>query len=206
MSYFERKLDYLNKHRIIYRRDPVTDIPTETFDWGKFYSEGTHECYTLFSSKAKINTYKSLKWHLYVLWYLNPQISPDEFDTLAKRICEIKNGFITFIVPPQLLNTIIYEISLNDLEEPPRNMMRKVIFRDNSGLTMNEKLSIVGQLIGKNRLSKTEIYEAMLYMHDDKVKITVEKLAEYLSCSARTIYRNMSDELKREKEQLNKTL
>jgi len=79
MSQYERNTRYLELHRIIYRRDPVNDLPTETFDWGKFYENGTHECYTLFNSKAKINTYKSLKWHMYVLWYLNPQLDQDSF-------------------------------------------------------------------------------------------------------------------------------
>ncbi len=28
-----RNLDYLIKRRIIYRRSPITDRPTESFDW-----------------------------------------------------------------------------------------------------------------------------------------------------------------------------
>jgi transcriptional antiterminator len=46
----------------------------------------------------------------------------------------------------------------------------------------------------------------MLYTHDDGDKITVEKLANYLGCSTRTIYRNMGNELKKEKELLNQEL
>jgi transcriptional antiterminator len=46
----------------------------------------------------------------------------------------------------------------------------------------------------------------MLYTHDDGEKITVEKLAKYLGCSTRTIYRNMGEELKKEKELLNQEL
>ena len=44
-----------------------------------FYEDGTYECYELFRSKAKINTYKSLKWHLLVLWYLNPDLNRKNF-------------------------------------------------------------------------------------------------------------------------------
>ena len=29
-----RNLDYLNKRRIIYRRSPLNDQPSEVFDWG----------------------------------------------------------------------------------------------------------------------------------------------------------------------------
>ena len=60
---------------------------------------GTYECYELFRSKAKINTYKSLKWHLLVLWYLNPSMDQDDFEHLAEVIAEPKNGFMTFIIP-----------------------------------------------------------------------------------------------------------
>jgi transcriptional antiterminator len=43
----------------------------------------------------------------------------------------------------------------------------------------------------------------MLYIHEQS-KITIAKLAEVLSCSQRTIHRNMGEELKREKELLNR--
>ena len=66
------KLEYLNRKRIIYRRNPINDIPTSVYNWGWYYKDGTYECYELFRSSAKINTFRSLKWHLLVLWYLNP--------------------------------------------------------------------------------------------------------------------------------------
>ena len=39
---------------------------------------------------------------------------------------------------------------------------------------------------------------------NEQGKITIAKLAEALKCSQRTIHRNMSEELKKEKELLNK--
>ena len=73
MSQFERNIDLLNRRRIVYRQLPVDTFGSKEFDWGWYYEDGTYECYDLFRSKAKITTYKSLKWHLLVLWYLNPQ-------------------------------------------------------------------------------------------------------------------------------------
>ena len=43
----------------------------------------------------------------------------------------------------------------------------------------------------------------MLLINDSEIKITVARLADTLGCSTRTIYRNMSNELKKEKELLN---
>ena len=206
MSY-ERNLNYLNKHRIIYRRGPLTDKPTESFDWGDYYEDGTYQCYTLFRSKAKITTYKSLKWHLIVLWYLNPQLDQDQFEKLARVICFKKNGFITFNVSDQLLQSMIYEVSMYDLEVPPKNKMRKIIFKEFSGLTPEQKMSIVGQLVGKTKkVHEDDIYECMLDLHDMGKKITISKIAGLLNCSSRTVYRNMGNELKKEKELLNKEL
>lgn len=202
----ERRLDFLNKLRIIYRRNPISDKPTASFEWGDYYENGTHECYTLFGSKAKINTYKSLKWHLLVLWYLNDHLDQDAFDDLASFICDKENGFVTFYVSPQLLEKIIYDVSIQDLERAPKNKLRKIIFKDNSGLTTKEKLQIVGKMVGKRKLSEAEIYDAMLMLHNEHERITIIKIAEGLGCSTRTVHRNMSVELKKEKELLNKEL
>jgi hypothetical protein len=203
MSHFDRNIDYLIKHKIIYRQDPKTDIPSETYEWGYFYKDGTYQCYTLFNTKAKINTFKSLKWHLYVLWYLNPKLDQEGFEMLVKYICDINNGFVTFSISDQLRNSMVYDVSMMDLEKPPPNKLRKVIFKDFTGLTTSQKLSIVGQLVGRSKISNNEIYEAMLLLNEDNVKITISALAEFLLCSTRTIYRNINNELKKEKELLN---
>ena len=203
---YERNLDHLNRRQIIYRRNPINDKPTETFKWGYYYEEGTYECYTLFNSRAKINTYRSLRWHLYVLWYLNPKMDPDEFLDLCKALCHKPNGFVTFTISDAAMQGVHYEVSMSDLERQPPNKLRKVIFKEYTGLDMQQKLSIVGQMVGRKKLAESEIYDAMLIMHDEKEKINVSKLAIILGCSTRTIYRNMSNELKKEKELLNQQL
>ena len=199
------RLKFLNKHKIIYRRDPVNDEPTEVYKWGCYYKHGTHECYELFRSKAKINTFRSLKWHLLVLWYLNPQLSIKEFEELARHIATKSNGFVTFIMLDKYLINMIDDVTLTELKQPPKNKLRKVIFKDFTGLTMKEKLSIVGQLIGRDRLINEEmIYQCMLDLHDIGKKITIARIADLLDCSSRTVYRTMGSSLKREKELLNK--
>ena len=94
MSY--RKINYLNRNRIVYNRSPINDQPTKTFTWGKYYQNGTYECYELFKSKAKINSFKSLKWHLLVLKYLNPELEDKDFNNLAYYITNKKNNECNF--------------------------------------------------------------------------------------------------------------
>jgi len=202
----DRNLEYLHRRKIIYRRSPINDKPTSIYSWGDYYENGTHECYELFRTKAKITTYRSLKWHLLVLWYLNPQLDPDDFNALAKHICNKKSGFLTFTINSHSFNNIVYEVSMSDLETPPKNKLRKIIFRDGCGLTPKEKMSIVGQMIGKSSLDSESIYQCMLDINDANKKITINNIAEMLDCSTRTIHRNMNQELKKEKELLNSQL
>ena len=202
-----RNLTYFNNNRIVYKRDPVTDKPTYETDKYIFFEHGTHECYHLFTSKAKITTFKSLKWHLLVLWYLNPQLDQDQFMVVAKIIAHKPNGFTSFAIHADLLRKIVYEVSMLDLEEPPNNKLRKVIFKYSNGLTKEEKLSIVGELIGRTkRIHADDIYQCMLDLNDMGKTITISRIAGLLDCSSRTIHRNMGEELKREKELLNKQL
>ena len=202
-----RNLKYLNDNRIVYRRYPISDKPTKQNKLYMYYQEGTHECYELFRSKAKITTYKSLKWHLLVLWYLNPKLDQDMFIKLAEYICDKSNNFISFAIHVDLLRKIVYEVSMLDLDQPPKNKLRKVIFKYGNMLTKEEKLKIVGELIGRSkRIHTDDIYQCMLDLNDLGKKITIGRIAGLLNCSGRTIHRNMCAQLKREKELLNKQL
>ena len=202
-----RNLKYLNNNQIVYRRFPVNDIPDIENEVYMFYLNGTHECYELFRSSAKITTYKSLKWHLLVLWYLNPNLDQDKFMVLAEVICHKPNGFISFAIHADLLRKIVYEVSMLDLDEPPKNKLRKVIFKPFNRMCKEEKLRIVGQLIGRSKsVTQSDIYDLMLSIHDSNRKITIKRLALHLNVSTRTIHRNMCTDLKREKELLNQQL
>ena len=203
----QRNLKYLNTNRIVYRRLPLTDKPTEETDVYMYYENGTHECYELFRSSAKITTYKSLKWHLLVLWYLNPQLDQDQFMRLAEVIAHKPNGFISFAIHSDLLRKIVYEVSMLDLDAPPKNKLRKVIFKPFTRTSKEDKLRIVGKLIGRSiKVCADDIYEVMIDLNDMGKKITIGRIAGLLDCSSRTIHRNMCTQLKREKELLNKQL
>lgn len=202
----DRNLEFLNRRRIVYRRNPITDKPTQENECYMFYEDGTYECYELFRSKAKITTYKSLKWHLLVIWYLNPQLTQDEFEEIAYVIANKSHGFVSFNIGDRLLDKIIYEVSMCDLEQPPKNKLRKVIFKPTT-LSKEEKLRVVGELIGRSkRIHEDDIYECMVDLNDMSKKITIARVAGLLDCSTRTIHRNMSEELKKEKELLNQQI
>ena len=209
----ERNLKWLNNRRIVYRRDPISDVPTIETKQYKYYEDGTYECYHLFNSKAKITTYKSLKWHMLVLYYLNIDgvdsdiVSlEDDMRYIFKFIANKENGFVTFFIKQKILDDMIEDV-FNQGGDPPSNKLRKVVFKPYSGLNLSEKLSIVGKLIGRSsRVDEELIYQCMLDLNDMGKKITISRIAGLLDCSTRTIHRNMGKQLKQEKQILNEEL
>jgi hypothetical protein len=198
----DRNLKWLNDRYIVYRRDPITDIPTIETKQYKYYEDGTYQCYHLFNSKAKITTYKSLKWHMLVLYYLNEDI---ELEHVFRFIANKDNGFVTFFIKQRILDEMIKDVIAQG-GDPPVNKLRKVVFKPYSGLDLSGKLKIVGQLIGRSSIDKEMIYQAMLDLNDWGKKITISRVAGLLNCSARTIHRHMCDDLKQEKQILNEEI
>ena len=201
----DRNLKWLNDRRIVYRRDPTTDVPTIETKQYKYYENGTYQCYHLFNSKAKITTYKSLKWHMLVLKYLNEDLLDLEFSAICFMIADKENGFVTFFIKEKLLHEMIKDVIAQG-GDPPVNKLRKVVFKPYSGLDLSGKLKIVGQLIGRSSIDKEMIYQAMLDLNDLGKKITISRVAGLLNCSARTIHRHMCGDLKQEKQILNEEL
>lgn len=206
MSY-ERNIKWLNDRRILYRQDPINDIPSIETKQYEYYADGTYECYHLFNSKAKITTYKSLKWHMLVLYYLNIDNDiEDQLYTIFRFIADKENGFVTFFIKTKILNDMIQDV-FDKGGDPPNNKLRKVVFKPYSGLDLSAKLSIVGKLIGRSsRVDEEAIYQCMLDLNETNKKITWGRVAGLLDCSTRTIYRNLNKQLKKEKQILNEEI
>ena len=205
MSY-RRKIEWLNNKHIYYRQDPINDKPTFSTDTYDYYENGTHEYYNLFNTQSKITTYKSLKWHMLVLHYLNHErFAFDSIINLYKFIANKENGFVTFFIKSIVLDNMIEDV-INQGGDAPKNKARKIIFKDYNGLSFNQKMKVVGQLSGRQKLDKESIYQTMLDLNEFGKPITNGRLAGLLDCSIRTIQRHMCADLKREKEILNEEI
>ena len=200
-----RKLEYLNDNRIIYKRSPVNDEPTYSTEHFDYYEDGTHEHYHLFNSKSKITSYRSLTWHSLVLCYLN-RWNMDRHARIIRFICDKRNGFVTFKLAQQSIESVIKQTFWGGVYAP-KNKARKIIFKDYCKLDFKQKMQIVGQLLGKSRAIYTEdVYECMIDLNDTGKKITWSKIAQLLDCSVRTVLRNINEELKHEKKLLNEKI
>ena len=203
----DRRFKYLWDNRVIYRRNPITDVPDEETQEYMFYKDGTHQCYDLFRSKAKITTWRSFYWHMMVLWHLNHKWEKKDAMDVANYLAHKPNGFTTFTMNKWNLIRLVDDVESLDLERPPQNKLRKIIFKPDCGLEKSEKLSIVGKLIGRlNGVQKEDIYETMLLINEEDQKITISKLADSLGVTPRTMHRKMCSELKQVKEELNEKI
>ena len=209
----ERNIKWLNDRRIVYRQFPINDKPTIETNKYMFFENGTYENYSLFNTKAKITTYKSLKWHFLVLYYLNEDgiegdiVSlEDDMRYVFKFIANKENGFVTFFISKKVLQDMIDNVFKTG-GEPPKNKLRKVIFKDYNMLDISSKLSIVGKLIGRSsNVDSESIYQCMIDLNHLGKTITWSRVAGLLDCSTRTIYRNLCKDLKHEKKILNEEI
>ena len=204
MSY-TRNMKWLNDKQIIYRKDPINDKPSLSTKEYDYYENGTHEYYRLFYTPSKITTYRSLKWHLLVLYYLNEDMTWQFLEHVFRFIADKENGFVTFFIKSRILDSMIKDV-FDQGGDPPKNKSRKIIFKDYNGLSFEEKMKVVGQLSGRQKLDKEKIYDTMLYLNDFGKPITNNRLAGLLDCSVRTIQRHMCANLKQEKEILNEEI
>ena len=147
-----------------------------------------------------------------VLYYLNidgvdgDEVSlEDDMRYIFKFIANKENGFVTFFIKSSVLDDMIQDV-FNQGGDAPKNRARKIIFKDYNGLSFNEKMKVVGQLSGRQKLDKEKIYDTMLHLNDFSKPITNGRLAGLLNCSIRTIQRHMCADLKREKKRLNEEI
>ena len=140
------------------------------------------------------------------LWYLNPNWEKQDALDVAIYLSYKPNGFTTFTINKWNVERLVEDVYNMELDEPPRNKLRKIVFKQFTGLDKIEKLRIVGRLIGRLRgVDSTDIYEAMLQINYEGGKIIISRLAKMLNVTPRTIYRRMDKypALKEEKQLLN---
>ena len=108
------------------------------------------------------------KTNVFWLYYLNKKhedsftnknLSLIWFPVLTKYIADKENGFVTFFIKHRLLDGMIKDV-IDQGGHPPKNKIRKVIFKDNSGLTLTP-FSIVFR-INFQKTSSASTYKSRL--------------------------------------------
>ena len=202
-------LDWLHRRRVSYKCYPYSDKPTFTNDWGWYYENGTDERYWLFAYRnAKIKTLKSLYWNLSVIYWINSiavrkyePISNSQFKSVCDFLSRESNGFVDFFVSQQQSDKMYWGIISS--KKKPFNNKVKFVFRDGSGLSFKEKMSIMSGFRDKTKCDDKTIKESINKIHLLGGKVTNKSLSLIIGCSEKTVQRNLTDELKDLKNTLN---
>ncbi len=202
----KHRLKRLHQMKIVLCKMPDEKELYIEYDWGRHYPDKVYGYINLFAYDYKIFTYDQLAYTLRAIRLMNPNITESKYSEVIDIITDPTNHFILFKPNANKLKKFLEDSESWDLEDlKVKTRPRKVIFNFNCVLDTREKLSIVGKLCGSGkRVTEEGIYESMVVLHYDYAeKITIQKLAKMLECTIRTIHRNMSDELRKEKELLN---
>ena len=201
-----RKLQWLWDRRIITTRLPITDKPTETFNWGWFYEKGTYQYYSLFHSPHLIKSPNGFSWHLRVLHFLN-NFSYDELTEVGNFIANKRNGFTASYIIENIKDKIINDVYNDKSDRVPENRLRKVIFKMGCGLELHEKQIITGQLIGRSsRINNDDVIACAYLISQRSKKVTVSGISRSLGCSRTILYKLMDTDTKNQIHRLNKDL
>lgn len=163
-----------------------------------FFDEGI-PFFSLYRGTRKINTKLELKYVGEVLLYLNPEIDYEYFIKLMLELSDRANGHVirTYSVGfiRGMCESIYRNFSLNST--PYVRRYRKIIFNPSKRITKDEKMAIVGHIVGgKNKITDESIYEAVETLMETSAKITLVAIAETLDCSRQTIYRKITAPIK----------
>lgn len=201
-------LDWLHRNRVAYKCYPYTDTPSETHHWGWYYENGTTERYKLFYSDNKISSYRSLYWHLSVIYWVNSSavrklepIKKYSFLSVCLFLSSKENGFVSFDIKEESVEKIYKTII--KLNQKPTNKSVKFVFRDGAGLSFKDKMSIIGSYSNSSKISDEAIIEAIKKNKESGDRVTNKSLSLIIGCSERTIQRHMTDDLKKLKKTMN---
>ena len=130
----------------------------------------------------------------------------DDQDVIVKCNCELPSN-----ITIDNNNNIVYNYSakIDDIFNKTSiliDMVKHKLCIPVRELNIRKQQYYLFKGVGMRRVNADDIYDCMLSLNDLGMLITVSRLAIKLSCSARTIYRHMPTELKKEKELLNQQL
>ena len=176
-------LDKLIKLRIIWSSSEHFDND-EVY---KYYPEGK-KTYKLFGYRYTIVSINQLMYHYCVIRYLNPNITMNTFEYVCKLIA------INSLVSKDYIDDMI--IDAYELDDVPKPDIKKYIFNPKYKLNASERMSII-KGHDANEITDEDIYEAIGSLQKSGIKVSASRIATYLDVSRTTLYKYMSDVLKK---------
>lgn len=162
------------------------------------FFEDKVDFYSLASyKKRKIQSFQELVYCMEVILYLNPTIIWDDFLEMGLWVSDRTNGKTIRTYGEQRVKNALSTIYDRN-NKPFVNNKRRVVFNPKKNISMDEKLSIVGQMCGgrKKQITSQDIYDVVEELMVDDIKIRLGNIATALNVTRQTISNNITPEIK----------
>lgn len=162
--------------------------------------------YHLYRTKRKINSFAELEYIAEKFIYLNPDFELETMKGLFYKLSERESGHVIRTYTQRRVEAMI-EIVHERKKVPYTGKLRKIIFNPSKMLTKEQKMRIVGQVIGsKPNVEEEDIFYVMDELHLNKEIITIAKIAEMCDSSRYMIKKSLTPKVVKEMDRLNTRL
>lgn len=152
--------------------------------------------FDLINIDHRVVSFNQLKYYAEVFFYLNPDISYEIIRGLFRWLGDRENGRSIRTYSKARVDDMIEDVYQHP-KVPYCRRMRKVVFNPEIIISVEEKLSIVAQMVSKGlTFTENDLRMAIENLSNARLIITHDALSEYLMCSTKTIHRLMTVELK----------
>lgn len=148
----------------------------------------------LYRTSRKINSFIELEYVAEVLIFLNPTLDFYTYVELMNGLADRGNGHtIRTYSEKRVFNMCDYVYTKKRFKEPYVRRYRKIVFNPFRKIPLEEKLAIVGAVLGREGAVTPEIiYNSLEELMMNDIEINQQSLAEHLKCSRATINRNIT--------------
>lgn len=162
--------------------------------------------YHLYRTKRKINSFAELEYIAEKFIYLNPDFDLQTMKQLFYKLSERESGHVIRTYTQRRVEAMV-DIVHERKKVPYTGKLRKIIFNPSKMLTKEQKMRIVGQVIGsKPNVEEEDIVYVIDELHMNKEVITIAKIAEMCDSSRYIIKKSLTPKILKEIDRLNKRL
>lgn len=142
-----------------------------------YFPEGVR-FYRLYRTSRKINSFAELEYVAEKFIYLNPNYNLEHMKRLFVQLSDRSSGHTIRTYGKERVEYMVVSV-YKKRKIPYCPKLRKVVFNPSKRMSKSEKMKIVGQLVGtKPRLSEQDLISVIEDMAENKIKITISKIAE----------------------------
>jgi hypothetical protein len=162
--------------------------------------------YSLYRTKRKINSFYELEHIAEKFRYLNPDFDEGLMVDLFVKLSDRESGHIIRTYDQDRVTRMVYSV-LKKKKTPYMRNKRKIVFNPVKYISKEDKLEIVGSLIGRKPLIEEQDLKFIISdLYENRERITLSKIAELTDTSRYIVKKSIPNKMWREIVNLNEKI